>query len=130
MSDVCSTLCMKTLTYLSPRYKLLLTFLSSISLLALSSAGFDRSNSGHLPKPIRNIMQKPRYSEAIWALRVVDVNSGEIIYNLNSEHKLLTGSVRKLYSVGVALNELGTDYPVQNTSFSERKSRWFRKSER
>ena len=88
MSDVCSTLCMKTLTYLSPRYKLLLTFLSSISLLALSSAGSDRSNSGHLPKPIRNIMQKPRYSEAIWALRVVDVNSGEIIYNLNSEHKL------------------------------------------
>ncbi len=38
---------------------------------------------------------------------MADLNSGKVIYNLNSNGLLLTGSVRKLFSVGVAINELG-----------------------
>ncbi len=52
-------------------------------------------------------MEKPRYSEASWSLRVVDLESGEIIYDLNPNLLAFTGSVRKIYSVGLALNELG-----------------------
>lgn len=62
-------------------------------------------------------MEKPRYSEATWALRVVDVKSGKVIYDLNSNEKLLTGSVRKLYSVAVTLNQLGTDYRFKTPIF-------------
>jgi D-alanyl-D-alanine carboxypeptidase/D-alanyl-D-alanine-endopeptidase (penicillin-binding protein 4) len=70
-----------------------------------------------LPSAILAIMQKPRYSEATWGLRVTDVNSGAVIYDLNSRDLLFTGSVRKLYSVGIALNELGADYRFKTPVF-------------
>src|SRR5262245_58365496 len=82
-------------------------------LLGLCVTGFGTD----LPKAIRDIMQRPRYSKATWALRVVDMESGEVIYNLNPEDKLLTGSVRKLYSVGLTLHELGTNYRFKTPVF-------------
>jgi PBP4 family serine-type D-alanyl-D-alanine carboxypeptidase len=88
-------------------------------LLSISAIGFGAG--GHLPPAIRNIMEKPRYSKATWALRVVDVNSGREIYDLNSWEKLLTGSVRKLYSVGITLNELGADYRFKTPVFRNGK---------
>ena len=112
---------MKTLFRRQLRYKLLNVLLSFISLFIFCTAGTGRSDGGELPGAIRNIMQKPRYSEATWALRVVDLKSGEVIYNLNSQDELLTGSVRKLYSVGVALNELGPDYRFKTPVFRNGK---------
>jgi D-alanyl-D-alanine carboxypeptidase len=74
--------------------------------LGICATGFHR-HSGELPKEIRAIMDKPRYGDATWSLRVVDLKSGDVVYDLNSQQRLLTGSVRKLYSVGTALNKLG-----------------------
>ena len=85
----------------------------------LCATGFGGSDGGDLPRSIRAIMQKPRYSEAIWALRVVDVKTGAVIYDLNSREKLLTGSVRKLYSVGVTLNKFGDDYRFKTPVFRQ-----------
>jgi len=99
------------------RYKRFALFLTSLSLFCLCTAAFSRGHEGRLPGAIRRIMLKPRYSEATWALRAVDVKSGEVIYNVKSQHKLLTGSVRKLYSVGVTLNELGADYRFKTPVF-------------
>src|SRR5260370_21950124 len=62
-------------------------------------------------------MQQPRYSGASWGLRVADLDSGTVIYNLNSDGLLLTGSVRKLFSVGVAINELGADHRFKTPVF-------------
>ncbi len=94
---------------ISPRAVSCLQF--SVLLLGLCATGFGEGDGGfELPKAIRTIMEKPRYSEATWALRVVDEKSGKLIYDLNSQEKLLTGSVRKVYSVGNALNTLGADH--------------------
>ncbi len=84
----------------------------AVGLFALCATGFSRDSGSckELPKAIRSIMEKPRYSESTWALRVTDVRSGEVIYDLNSRQRLLTGSVRKLYSVSDTLNRLGPDY--------------------
>ena len=76
-------------------------------LFVTCGSGFGRNGGGGLPKNIRAIMKKPRYSEATWALRVVDLKSGDVIYDLHPQDLLLTASVRKLYSVGTALNKLG-----------------------
>jgi PBP4 family serine-type D-alanyl-D-alanine carboxypeptidase len=62
-------------------------------------------------------MHKPRYLHATWGLRVVDLKSGAVIYDLNSNSLLLTGSVRKLFSVGMALNKLGADYRFRTPVF-------------
>ena len=72
-----------------------------------------------LPAAIVAVMQKPRYAHATWSLLVTDLGSGKTVYQLNPDRLAFTGSVRKLFSVGVALNALGPDYrfktPVYRT---------------
>jgi PBP4 family serine-type D-alanyl-D-alanine carboxypeptidase len=81
----------------------------TVCLLGLGAAGLGWDSGQKLPPQIRATMEKPRYSEATWGLRVVDLKSGEVIYDLNSQKALLTGSVRKLYSVSTLLNQIGPD---------------------
>src|SRR5690349_4071381 len=97
----------KAATMTSPAFRLLLL---PVLLLGASTTVLGGSDHCEIPKSIRAIMEKPRYSEATWALRVVDVKSGAVIYDLDSQERLLTGSVRKLYSVGETLNQFGPDY--------------------
>ena len=64
-------------------------------------------------------MHKPRYANARWNLLVTDLDSGKTLYGLNADRLAFTGSVRKLFSVGVAMNALGPDFrfktPVYRT---------------
>ncbi|MCI0453364.1 MAG: D-alanyl-D-alanine carboxypeptidase [Candidatus Dadabacteria bacterium] len=69
----------------------------------------DKSSS-QIPGEILEIINKPIYKDAIWGLRVADLETGEVIYDLKPDTLFLTGSVRKLFSVGLALNELGEDH--------------------
>ena len=63
-----------------------------------------------LPSAITSVMQKPRYAESTWALHVADAATGETLYELQPDRMVLTGSVRKLFSVGLALMQLGPDH--------------------
>ncbi|WP_143696125.1 D-alanyl-D-alanine carboxypeptidase/D-alanyl-D-alanine-endopeptidase [Williamsia sp. 1138] len=78
-----------------------------------------------LPDSINAVLTKPRYTEsgATWSLLVSDVETGEVLYALNPDDIALTGSTRKLFSVGMALNTLGADHrintPVHRTGSVE-----------
>jgi D-alanyl-D-alanine carboxypeptidase/D-alanyl-D-alanine-endopeptidase (penicillin-binding protein 4) len=63
-----------------------------------------------LPAEIQEIMDQPRYEDATWSLLVTDVESGETFYSQNPDEMSLTGSTRKLFSVGMALDTLGADH--------------------
>ncbi len=80
--------------------------------LGISITGCDKNNDGtdDIPEEILQIFDKPLYSQAIWGLRVEDADTGELIYDLESNRDFLIGSVRKLYSVGLYLNEVGSDH--------------------
>lgn len=86
---------------------LIVMFLSFFSI-----GGYDGNNTQGSPIPdeIIEVMQKPLYANAAWSLRVVDLDTGEAIYDLKPNVLAFTGSVRKLYSVGLALNELGPEH--------------------
>lgn len=86
---------------------LIVMFLSFFSI-----GGSDGNNTQRSPIPdeIVEVMQKPLYANAAWSLRVVDLDTGEAIYALKPNVLAFTGSVRKLYSVGLALNELGPEH--------------------
>jgi D-alanyl-D-alanine carboxypeptidase/D-alanyl-D-alanine-endopeptidase (penicillin-binding protein 4) len=60
-----------------------------------------------LPAEIQQIMNKPRYATATWSLLVADVRSGRTLYALRPNRMSFTGSTRKLFSVGLALDTLG-----------------------
>lgn len=100
---------------ISPR--VLKGLLCAAVLLGFCATGLGGGWGSDVPKEIRAIMEKPRYSGATWGLRVVNLQSGAVIYDLNSQEELLTGSVRKLYSVGVTLNELGADHRFKTPVF-------------
>jgi len=75
--------------------------------------------NGSLPDEIKQILTKPRYDGAVWGLRVVDLDSGEVVYDLNSDRQLLIGSVRKLFSVGLALEALGPGYVFRTPVYAQ-----------
>lgn len=83
----------------------------SVSFLSVGAGdGDNKATPGPLPDEILKVMRKPLYADATWSLKVVDLESGENIYDLNSGLLAYTGSVRKTFSVGMALNELGPDH--------------------
>ena len=55
-------------------------------------------------------MDAPRYSGAVWGLRAIDLASGATTTSYGPDALFFTGSVRKLFSVGLALNALGIDH--------------------
>jgi D-alanyl-D-alanine carboxypeptidase len=55
------------------------------------------SSSQPIPEDIRQVFDKPAYHTAVWGLRVVDLDTGQFIYDLHSERPFLIGSVRKLF---------------------------------
>src|SRR5581483_10220825 len=56
-----------------------------------------------LPAGIASVMRQPRYHKATWSLLVADLETGATIDELNPDHLALTGSARKLFSVGLAV---------------------------
>ncbi|MDR3097886.1 MAG: D-alanyl-D-alanine carboxypeptidase [Paraburkholderia sp.] len=88
--------------------RVLLTLFASCSLLAGCGSGVSTD-------PIAQIMNKPRYTSAKsqWSMVVMDAGTGQVLYSLQPDTLFLTGSVRKLYSVGTALNLIGPDYRFQ-----------------
>ena len=93
----------------NPSIKFYIIFLLSFS---VSFMGCDKNNDGtdDIPEEILQIFENPLYSNAVWGLRVVDADTGELIYDLESKRDFLIGSVRKLYSVGLLLNQVGSDH--------------------
>ena len=82
-----------------------------LALLQLAAcAGGSSETVGSLPGSIVQILDKPLYRNAVWGMKVVDLATGEVLYDKNSDHHFLIGSVRKLFSVGVLLDALGPDY--------------------
>ncbi|SAK46602.1 D-alanyl-D-alanine carboxypeptidase precursor [Caballeronia calidae] len=75
--------------------------------------GSSDSNNTSVPDEITQVMQKPMYQGSTWALRVVDVNSGDVVYDMNSNAQLYVGSVRKLFSLGALLDQYGATHQFQ-----------------
>ncbi|MCZ6864652.1 MAG: D-alanyl-D-alanine carboxypeptidase, partial [Candidatus Dadabacteria bacterium] len=94
-------------------YRTSLSLALIVSIISILSVGGCNKNSNQaqpIPDEILSIMNKPRYADAVWSLRVIDLDTGELIYNLEPNLVLLTGSLRKAFSSGLSLNELGADH--------------------
>ncbi|HKT96234.1 MAG TPA: D-alanyl-D-alanine carboxypeptidase [Paraburkholderia sp.] len=76
----------------------------------LVSCGGSVNSVTALPDPILQVMQKPAYRNATWSMQVVDLDSGQVIYDLNSSAQMFIASVRKIFSVGLALDALGAQH--------------------
>lgn len=96
---------------MSPRSHVISASFLACALLAAACGGSSAPGS-NVPTEITAIMGKPRYANAQsqWSLVVMDAQSGEIVYALDPDRLSFTGSVRKMFSVGTALNTIGPDH--------------------
>jgi D-alanyl-D-alanine carboxypeptidase len=78
---------------------------ATLGLEACSSSGDSK-----VPASIRAIFDKPLYADSVWGLRVLDLDTGEVLIDHRPDHDFLIGSVRKIFSVGELFNELGADH--------------------
>lgn len=63
-----------------------------------------------IPASVQAVLDKPFYKSAVWGLQVVDLESGEVLCSKNADKQILVGSIRKMFSVGLALDKLGAGH--------------------
>ncbi len=63
-----------------------------------------------VPPKVREVMDSAKYKQAHWGLLAVDLKSGEVRYELNSEKLFAPASTTKCYSVACALDAFGADH--------------------
>lgn len=64
------------------------------------------------------MMAEPTFKESTWGLLVVDLESGEPIYELNADKLFVPASTTKLFSVAAALEVLGPDYRFETPVYA------------
>ncbi len=62
---------------------------------------------------IDTVIQGPDYKHAHWGILVVDMKSGETVYDLNADKLFAPASTTKLYSVAAALDAFEADFRFQ-----------------
>ncbi len=86
--------------------------LTAISACVAGTTSCGGSSDTALSDQIDIVTAQQRYVDAgsKWSMVVMDANSGEVLYARDPDRLSFTGSVRKLFSVGMALNALGPDH--------------------
>lgn len=92
--------------------KLVAVFAAFAFVLTLIPDAHRAQAANTLPPGVQAIVQKPRYAHASWYLLVTDLATGRIVYQQSPDRLAFTGSVRKLYSVGLAMNALGASHRI------------------
>lgn len=83
---------------------------SSVFFLLTSLVSNLSANEKALPPEIQKIMQQPKYAHAIWGLYVKDLETGTVLYDLNSEKLFSPASTTKIFTVEALINTYGDDY--------------------
>ena len=85
-----------------------LTLIVSAALQGAGGIAYAQKDDGAaVSKDIRKIMDKPQYKGATWGLRVIDLDNGHELVNLNPGRQFFIASVRKTFSVGELMDKVG-----------------------
>lgn len=76
----------------------------------LAGCGAGSSPDHGVSADVRAVMNQPRYAGATWGLRVVDAHTGDVVLDERPDEAFFIGSVRKLFSVGERLDQVGPDH--------------------
>ena len=98
-----------------------------ISLVMILAAGFIPIVSGPLlaekglPEGILNIINDPLYKGSYWGILVEDLESGEVVYQLNADKLFVPASTTKLFTLTAGLDTFGPDYRFQTPIYRRGK---------
>jgi D-alanyl-D-alanine carboxypeptidase len=72
-----------------------------------------------VPPEVAEIIGRPLYKNAVWGLRVVDLGTNEVLIDERPTYPFFIASVRKAFSVGVLLNEVGPTHTYDTPVFRQ-----------
>jgi D-alanyl-D-alanine carboxypeptidase/D-alanyl-D-alanine-endopeptidase (penicillin-binding protein 4) len=84
-----------------------------VVLLTLISVASPLCASDRLESEIGTVIYSAEYKQAHWGILVVDIATGQTVYELNPDRLFAPASVTKLFSTAAALDTLGADYRFQ-----------------
>ena len=96
--------------------KLILFLLFLLPIRSVFSQGVDSPES--LSRAISQLVSGEIYDNAIWAVRVIDLNTNEVLYTQNERLSLLPASNAKLYTTAALLDQLGPTYRYETPLFT------------
>ena len=78
-----------------------------------------RSSAGRAVAAFRarvdGVLRKSDAARAYWGISIVDADTGETVYELNSDHYFTPASNAKVFTTALALATLGPDYRIRTT---------------
>ena len=94
------------------KFSVFAAFLIATSITAgvVAGCGGNGSSDADVPPDIRAVMNQARYAGASWGLRVVDAQTGATVLDMQPDRSFYVGSVRKLFSVGELLDQVGPSH--------------------
>jgi D-alanyl-D-alanine carboxypeptidase/D-alanyl-D-alanine-endopeptidase (penicillin-binding protein 4) len=106
----------------SGAFRCCLALLASVALQGAAGIAHAQKNDGAgVSKDIKKVMDQPAYKGATWGLRVIDLESGRELVNLNPGRQFLIASVRKNFSVGELMDQVGPGYRYNTPVYREGK---------
>ncbi len=101
-------------------YLYLLKLTSFFSALFLTFS-IQASDNKSLPHKMLQIMQEKKYAHSIWGMYVKDLQSGDVLFDLNAQKLFSPASTTKLFSVAALLHSYGDDYRFKTPIYATGK---------
>jgi len=93
-----------------PGFLFALLILVAAAFGAAGGCGGNNKGGTEIPAEIQAIFDKPFYNGATWGLRVIDQDTDEVLIDLRPDHNFFIASVRKVFTLGELMNEVGPDH--------------------
>lgn len=87
----------------------------------LPTLPFLQASEKGIPEEMQKIMNQAKYDHSIWGIYVKDLETDEVLFDLNSEKLFSPASTTKLFSVAALLNAFGDDYRFKTPVYSTGK---------
>ena len=75
-------------------------------------------SSGDLQASIDRLLDVPQFENATWGVQVVNLLSGEVVYERNARKSFVPASNMKLYTSAAALNQLGPGFTYETRLYA------------
>ena len=103
-------------------FRCCLTLIVSAALQGAGGTAYAQKDDGAtVSKDIKKIMDEPEYKGATWGLRVIDLDNGHELVNLNPGHQFFIASVRKNFSVGELMDKVGPGHRYNTPVYRQGK---------
>jgi D-alanyl-D-alanine carboxypeptidase/D-alanyl-D-alanine-endopeptidase (penicillin-binding protein 4) len=76
-------------------------------------------DTSELTRRINGVIDESQFAAARWGISVVSLSSGAALYQRDADHVFTPASNMKIYTTGVALDLLGTDYRWRTSVYAK-----------